>query len=92
MTDRLTRCEVINRVVPAALKPVAVPVHALADVPSTYLRPRIAAVLGEHAEAVSLLQEAYRLGWVHTASVHLDVDFEPLRDRPEYQELMRPKG
>ena len=48
--------------------------------------------VSEYAEAVSLLQEEFRQGWVFPIDLHHFVEFEPLRDDPEFQELMRPKG
>jgi tetratricopeptide (TPR) repeat protein len=58
----------------------------------TVWRARIAAVLGEQVGAVRLLQQAYHQGWVEPQMVFRSVEFESLRDHPEFQELMRPKG
>jgi tetratricopeptide (TPR) repeat protein len=56
------------------------------------MRARIAAALGDHSDAISLLQEAFRRGWVSPSRWHQFVEFEPLRDHPEFKELIRPKG
>jgi tetratricopeptide (TPR) repeat protein len=58
----------------------------------TYCRARIASLLGEKDEAVALLRDAFAQGYRFSISVHRDPDFEPLRDYPPYQELLRPKG
>jgi tetratricopeptide (TPR) repeat protein len=58
----------------------------------TYCRARIASLLGEKEKAVALLREAFAQGYRFTITVHRDPDFEPLRDYPPYQELLRPKG
>jgi tetratricopeptide (TPR) repeat protein len=57
----------------------------------TEWRAGIASVLGEHMEALRLLQEEFRRGWL-SLGVLRSADFDPLRDYPEFQELMRPKG
>jgi tetratricopeptide (TPR) repeat protein/TolB-like protein len=61
---------------------------------STYRRARIAALLGEHERAVRLLREAMSEGaWMfYDLHAHTDMDLEPLRDYPQFQEFMRPKG
>ena len=58
----------------------------------TYCRARIASLLGEKEKAVALLREAFAQGYRFSISVHRDIDYEPLRDYPPYQELIRPKG
>jgi tetratricopeptide (TPR) repeat protein len=58
----------------------------------TAWRAQIAALLGEHAEAVRLLQEKARQGWVYVPWLHHYAALEPLRDYPPFQEFMRPKG
>ena len=58
----------------------------------TVWRSRILATLGEHAEAVSLLQETARSGWVNPFDLANIIEFAPLRDHPDFQELIRPKG
>ena len=61
---------------------------------STYRRARIAALLGERERAVELLREALAKGaWLfYDLQAHTDMDLEPLRDYPPFQEFMRPKG
>ncbi len=59
---------------------------------SLYLRARIAAVLGEPEEAMRHLREAVASGLRHGDSIHREMDFESLRDRMDYQALVRPKG
>ncbi len=60
----------------------------------TYSRAGIAALLGNHEEAVQLLQAAAAEGsWMfYDGSVHWNMDLEPLGDYPPFQEFMRPKG
>jgi hypothetical protein len=57
-------------------------------------RARIAAVLGERAEAMTLLREEFDMApnWDGYMLVHSDMDFESLHNYPEFQEFMRPKG
>ena len=57
-------------------------------------RARIAAVLGERAEAMTLLREEFDMApnWDGYMLVHSDIDFESLHDYPPFQEFMRPKG
>jgi TolB-like protein len=52
---------------------------------------RVAALQGRRAEAVTLLQRAIQ-GGLERHFLHIDPDFESLRDYPPYHELMRPKG
>jgi tetratricopeptide (TPR) repeat protein len=66
---------------------------------SQYWRARIAAVLGDREGAVSLLRQAITHGQICAArwgfpaeSCHRDIDFEPLRGYPPFDELLRPKG
>ena len=61
---------------------------------STYRRARIAALLGERERAVELLREALAEGaWLFFGlKAHTDIDLQPLRDYPPFQEFMRPKG
>jgi hypothetical protein len=58
----------------------------------TLARARIAALLGNETEAVDLLRRAFSEGVAYGIWIHRDVDLEPLRDDPAYQELVRPKG
>ena len=52
----------------------------------------IASLLGEREQAVTLLREAIAQGYSDYESLHCDMDLEPLRDYPPFQELLRPKG
>ncbi len=68
--------------------------HPLRERVATLERARIAALLGDREEAMTLLQQAidkaanYGFGvWLHR-----DMDFESLRDYPPFQEFTRPKG
>jgi tetratricopeptide (TPR) repeat protein len=75
------------------------PIHALE-------RARIAALLGNREEAMTLLQQAIDQGvncdrrhpmvgdrlLGHQVHPHRDIDFESLRDYPPFQEFLRPKG
>jgi eukaryotic-like serine/threonine-protein kinase len=60
--------------------------------PSLY-RARIAALLGDRAEATALVRQALNEG-VAPGGYELfpDMDFEPLRGYAPFEELMRPKG
>jgi len=58
----------------------------------TYLRARIHALLGEHAVAVHLIQESFKQGRSFGVYIHHDIDFEPLRDYPPFQDLLKPIG
>jgi len=58
----------------------------------TYNRACIHALLGEYAEAVRLIQESLKQGCRVTVHMHRDMDLEPLRDYPPFQELLKPKG
>jgi hypothetical protein len=58
-------------------------------------RARIAALSGNRAEAVRLLQRVTdNFQIANTPSLFLseDPDFDSLRDYPPFQELVRPKG
>jgi predicted Zn-dependent protease len=56
-------------------------------------RARIAALLGQRDEAVSLLRQAIDQGiWDNLYYIHADIDFECLHDYPPFQELLAPKG
>ena len=58
----------------------------------SYRRAAIAAQLGQSAEAIRLLQQAIARGFYDYDRLHTDIDFDPLRDDPEFQEILRPKG
>jgi hypothetical protein len=55
-------------------------------------RARLAALRGDRAQAVALLRQAYDRRLRGRMFLHLDPDFESLRDDPAYRELVRPKG
>ena len=60
---------------------------------ATRERARIAALLGDRDEAVTLLQQAIEGSqWGFAISERADIDFESLRDYPPFQELLKPKG
>jgi tetratricopeptide (TPR) repeat protein len=55
-------------------------------------RARILTVLGEREAAVRVLEDAYRQSYLNFAAIASAPDLTPLRDHPDFQELMRPKG
>ena len=57
---------------------------------SVVWRARIAALLGDREGSMRLLTDAF--GPHGTASLHGDIDFDPLRDYPPFREFVRPKG
>ena len=57
----------------------------------TYWQARIASLLGDKAQAVDLMREAFSQGRQFTIDIHCDMDLEPLADDPAFRELMRPK-
>jgi tetratricopeptide (TPR) repeat protein len=59
---------------------------------NTYWRAAIAGVLGDLDGAVDLLWQAHAEGMAYSLSFEFDITLDPLRDHPEFQELMRPKG
>jgi tetratricopeptide (TPR) repeat protein len=62
------------------------------DAHATYDQARIAALLGDREGAVALLRHAFEQGLRGRMYVHIDPDFEALREYPPYRELIRPKG
>jgi tetratricopeptide (TPR) repeat protein len=58
----------------------------------TYWCACISALLGEREEAVALLEEAWNQLLVNPDIQWRDMDLEPLRDYPPFQEMIRPKG
>lgn len=56
----------------------------------TYSRACIASLLGEQEQAVELLLEAFAQGRPFGVYLHRDMDLEPLRDYPPFQELLWP--
>jgi tetratricopeptide (TPR) repeat protein len=59
---------------------------------NTFWRARIAALLGDHEQAVALLRAAYGEGRRWWLDLHFEPDLAPLRDLPSFRELLRPKG
>jgi DNA-binding SARP family transcriptional activator/tetratricopeptide (TPR) repeat protein len=57
-----------------------------------YLQACIAAQLGDLDRAMVLLREAYARGRPFGILLHRDLDLEPLRDYPPFQEFIKPKG
>jgi tetratricopeptide (TPR) repeat protein len=68
--------------------------HRLMERDHTLARARIAALLGDREEALTLLQQAIDQGthFGHGVWLHVDIDFDPLRDYPPFLEFLRPKG
>jgi tetratricopeptide (TPR) repeat protein len=58
---------------------------------AAYARARMAALRGEREGAVDLVRRAFELGLRGRMFLHLDPDFESLRDYAPYRELIRPK-
>jgi len=58
----------------------------------TYMRARIASLLGEKERAVVLLQDAFAQGLFYGSYLLHKMDFEPLRNYKPFQELLKPKG
>ncbi|HSN55050.1 MAG TPA: serine/threonine-protein kinase [Candidatus Sulfomarinibacteraceae bacterium] len=59
---------------------------------TTYYRSGIAAHLGDREEALRLLRQSISEGMPYGIWFHLDRVIEPLRDDPEFQETVWPKG
>jgi tetratricopeptide (TPR) repeat protein/TolB-like protein len=59
---------------------------------NTYWRARIAARLGDREEALQLLRAAYAEGRRWWLDLHIEPDFDSIRDEPSFRELLRPKG
>ena len=57
-----------------------------------YWQACIAAQLGELDRAMVLLREAYARGRPFGILLHRDMNLEPLRDYPQFQEFIEPKG
>jgi len=57
---------------------------------SRVFRARIAALIGDRAEAMRLLLAAY--GPSGTMELHDDIDFGGMRDYAPFQEFVRPKA
>jgi serine/threonine protein kinase/tetratricopeptide (TPR) repeat protein len=58
----------------------------------TYWQACIASLLGEKERAVALLRESFAQGREYDVNLHRDMDLEPLRGYPPFQELLKPKG
>lgn len=58
----------------------------------TLWRARIAAVLNERSDALTLLREAFAQGEAYGAWLHADAAFESLRGDAGFRELLEPKG
>jgi hypothetical protein len=72
---------------------------ALRDIERPYLRgihtlwrARVAAVLGERENALSLLRESLAQGQPFGPWLHIDDGFESIRSEPAFRELLEPKG
>jgi tetratricopeptide (TPR) repeat protein len=61
------------------------------DARVNYSRARLAALRGDREQAVGLLRQAFDWGLRERMFLHLDPDFESLRNYSPYQELMRPR-
>jgi tetratricopeptide (TPR) repeat protein len=59
---------------------------------STFLRARIAALLGERERAVELLRAAHEQGWGFFRNLHTEMDFEGLQGFGPFEEFKRPNG
>lgn len=57
-----------------------------------YIQAVIAAQLGDLDRAMVLLRESYAKGRMFGIFMHRDTDLEPLRERRDYEVLVRPKG
>jgi hypothetical protein len=53
-------------------------------------RARLAAQLGDRDSAISLLRRSLAEGNPFGIGIHRDIDLEPLRDVPSFQELIAP--
>jgi tetratricopeptide (TPR) repeat protein len=61
------------------------------DPNASYARARLAALRGDRDGAVALLRRAFDHGLRGRMYLHLEPDFEPLREYPPYRELVRPR-
>jgi tetratricopeptide (TPR) repeat protein/TolB-like protein len=73
--------------------------NGLADLPqrehrgrNTYWRARIAALLGDRDDAVRLLRQAFSEGTEVWNTLHVEPDFDGLRDFPAFRAFARPRG
>ena len=58
----------------------------------SYHRAAIAVQSGEPGEALRLLRQAITRGFHDYELLHVDIDFDAIRDHPELREILRPKG
>jgi len=58
----------------------------------SFARAAIAAQMGDRNEAIRLLQQAITRGFSSYLQIHVDPSFDPIRDDPEFREVVRPKG
>jgi tetratricopeptide (TPR) repeat protein len=58
----------------------------------TYMRARIASLLGENEQAVLHLRDAFAQGLKYGSYLLQEMDFEHLRKYKPFQELLKPKG
>jgi tetratricopeptide (TPR) repeat protein len=58
----------------------------------TRWRARISSLLGNREQAVSLLRQAHDEGMYLSISIHTDMDLEPLRGHPSFENFVQPKG
>jgi hypothetical protein len=56
-----------------------------------YARARMAALRGDRQRTVDLIREAFEERLGGRMFLHLDPDFESVRDFPAYRELVQPK-
>ncbi|MEX1310330.1 MAG: protein kinase, partial [Candidatus Sulfomarinibacteraceae bacterium] len=84
--DRSTAAEAADRLLELGELPEN-PRHS-----ATYYRSGIAAHLGDREEALRLLRRSISEGMPYGIHFHMDRAIEPLRDDPEFQEIVRPKG
>lgn len=67
--------------------------HDGEEEPTWYRRGVILGALGDHQRAIGLLRDADRNGDIaNYETLRTDMELDPLRDHPEFQELIRPKG
>jgi DNA-binding SARP family transcriptional activator len=59
---------------------------------ATYWRAAVATALGDPDGAIDLLREAFRQGMVHWPGHRTDRHLAPLRSRPDFDALLRPRG
>ena len=70
----------------------ALEVHEMEKGGIIYHQAAIAASLDEPERAMSLLRQAFQAGFGFSPELLRDIDFDPIRDFPPFQEWIRPKG